>query len=110
MSTPAYFVFDARIHDRDAMQPYLQGVASSYHAFGGQLLVLRGQLEVVEGDEPLGNLASCNFPIEKRLAPGTPVTSTRRSCRFDWPAPAAMPGSSAALSRRQSLANHPPTP
>ena len=62
MSKPAYFVFDARIHDRDAMQPYLQGVASSYHAFGGQLLVLRGQLEVVEGDEPLGNLVILQFP------------------------------------------------
>ena len=62
MPKPAYFIFDARIHDRDAMQPYMQGVESTYHAFGGQLLVLGGQLEVVEGDEPLGNLVILQFP------------------------------------------------
>lgn len=40
----------------------MQGVESTYHAFGGQLLVLGGQLEVVEGDEPLGNLVILQFP------------------------------------------------
>ena len=68
MSTPAYFVFDARIHDPDAMQPYMQGVGSTYHAFGGQLLVLGGQLEVVEGDEPQGNLVILQFPDREAAA------------------------------------------
>lgn len=62
MSQPAYFVFDAVIHDATVMQPYMQNVAASYHAFGGELLALGGDLQVVEGQAPAGQLVLLRFP------------------------------------------------
>lgn len=62
MSRAAYFIFDALIHDTSAMQPYMQGVESTYRSFGGQLLVLGGELDVVEGEAPQGNLVILQFP------------------------------------------------
>jgi len=62
MTTPAYFVFDARIHDRDAMKPYMQQVEATYQPFGGQLLVRGGLLEIIEGHGPQGQLVILQFP------------------------------------------------
>lgn len=57
---PAFFVFDASIHDPEAMQPYHQQVEATYKAFGGKLLVL-GKGETVEGVPPLGTLVILQF-------------------------------------------------
>lgn len=62
MPTPAYFIFDAKIHDPAGMQPYQAKVADTYHRYGGQLLVLGGQTEVHEGLAPQGVLVILQFP------------------------------------------------
>ena len=60
MNKPAFFIFDARIHHPEAMQPYQQRVAATWKAFGGKLLVL-GAAETVEGASPNGTLAMLQF-------------------------------------------------
>ena len=62
MSKPAYFIFDAVVHDLEAMQPYMQYVEATYKPFGGQLLVRGGSLEIIEGQGPQGQLVILQFP------------------------------------------------
>jgi uncharacterized protein (DUF1330 family) len=62
MSKPAYFIFDAVVHDLEAMQPYMQQVEATYQPFGGQLLVRGGSLEIIEGQGPQGQLVILQFP------------------------------------------------
>ncbi|WP_241613059.1 DUF1330 domain-containing protein [Rosenbergiella epipactidis] len=58
---PAYFVFDAKIEDPKALNPYLEKVEETYKAFGGEMLVQGGELEVIEGNEPKGKLVILKF-------------------------------------------------
>lgn len=60
MKTPAYFIFDANIHQPEAMQPYHQQVEETYKAFGGKLLVL-GHAETIEGHSPAGAVVILQF-------------------------------------------------
>lgn len=62
MSNPAYFVFEVTIHNRDAMAPYHERVADTYKPYGGQLLVLGGKTENVEGDGARGLVVILAFP------------------------------------------------
>lgn len=58
---PAFFVFDTKITDKDALAPYLASVEATYKAFGGEMLVQGGTLEVIEGDEPQGLIVILKF-------------------------------------------------
>lgn len=62
MTHPAYFVFDARIHDPEGMKPYLAKVEGTYKAFGGRRIVAGGALETHEGDAPIGRIVILQFP------------------------------------------------
>lgn len=62
MSKSAYFIFDAVVHDLEAMKPYMQHVEATYQPFGGQLLVRGGSLETIEGQGPQGQLVILQFP------------------------------------------------
>lgn len=46
----AYMVFNYRITDRDAYQPYLAKVVDTLKAHGAEILVADFESEVVEGD------------------------------------------------------------
>lgn len=60
-SKPAYFIFDVRIHNLEAMAPYMARVEASYKAFGGKRLIQGGQTETVEGKGPEGILVMLQF-------------------------------------------------
>lgn len=62
MSTPAYFVFDTTILNLDGMKPYLAAVEATVSAFGGERLVLGGQLFPIEGTAPQGVFVVLRFP------------------------------------------------
>ncbi len=62
MSKPAFFIFDAIVHDFAAMKPYMEQVEATYQPFGGQLLVRGGSLEIIEGQGPQGQLIILQFP------------------------------------------------
>lgn len=58
---PAIFIFDIKIHDAVALQPYLEKVESTYKAFGGKRIVLGDHVEVIEGDAPQGRVVMLQF-------------------------------------------------
>lgn len=60
-AAPAYFLFDVRIHDSSQLGPYLDGVEATYKAYGGKLLTLHGQQQVVEGQGPMGAVVILTF-------------------------------------------------
>lgn len=62
---PAFFVFDTKITDGDALAPYLAKAEATYQAFGGQMMVLGGELEVVEGNAPQGIIVILQFDSMK---------------------------------------------
>jgi len=47
---PAYFVFNYRINNREAYQPYLAQVPKTLEAHGAEILVADFNSEVIEGD------------------------------------------------------------
>lgn len=58
---PAFFVFDTKITDMDALAPYLANVEATYKAFGGEMIVQGGELEVFEGSAPQGIIVILKF-------------------------------------------------
>lgn len=58
---PAFFVFDTKITDMDALAPYRANVEATYKAFGGELIVQGGELEVFEGNAPRGIIVILKF-------------------------------------------------
>ena len=63
MSTqkPAFFIFDTKIDDLNALSPYLEKVAETYKAFGGEMLVQGGALDIIEGVGPQGGIVILKF-------------------------------------------------
>lgn len=57
----AYFIFDVKINDPEAMKPYQEKVAESYQLYGGKLKILGGTMETVEGRDPDGILVMLEF-------------------------------------------------
>lgn len=58
---PAIFIFDVKIHDAAALQPYLESVESTYKAFGGKRIVFGDHVEVIEGQAPQGRVVMLQF-------------------------------------------------
>ncbi|WP_028292759.1 DUF1330 domain-containing protein [Oceanobacter kriegii] len=58
---PAFFVFDTKITDMDALTPYLENVEATFKAFDGELIVQGGELEVFEGTPPQGIVVILKF-------------------------------------------------
>jgi Uncharacterized conserved protein len=58
---PAYFIFDVKIRDPQAMKPYQQKVEASFKAWGGKRLIMGGHAEAVEGEPPKGLLVMLQF-------------------------------------------------
>lgn len=60
-TTPAYFIFDVKVHNSDGLKPYQEKVESTYKRFGGKRIVLGGQVTAVEGHAPQGRLIMLQF-------------------------------------------------
>lgn len=58
---PAFFIFDSKITNKDALAPYLAKVEATYKAFGGKMIVQGGALEVIEGAAPQGIIVVLRF-------------------------------------------------
>ncbi|MFB9136140.1 DUF1330 domain-containing protein [Vibrio sp. AK197] len=67
---PAYFMFDTKVTDSEALKPYLEQVAGTLTVFGGKLLIAAGgHIDVVEGKPPQGGVVMLEFDsIEKANA------------------------------------------
>lgn len=69
MTNPAYFIFDVKVHDYDAIKPYAEKVAETYKAFGGRPIVQGSSAECLEGSSPEGRMFILQFEsIEKAQA------------------------------------------
>lgn len=62
MSTPAYFVFEVTITDREGFAPYAAKVEDTIVAFGGRRVVMGGKIRPVEGEAPKGVIVVLAFP------------------------------------------------
>ena len=61
MSNPAYFIFDATVHNPEGMQPYRAKVADILKAYHGTLLVGGGTIDAREGTPPQGSIVVLRF-------------------------------------------------
>lgn len=69
MTKPAYFIIDVNVHHPEGIKPYSEKVADTYKAYGGKLLVYRGEAERLEGVVPSGRIVILQFDsIEKARA------------------------------------------
>jgi uncharacterized protein (DUF1330 family) len=65
----AFFIFDSKITNVEALAPYIEKVEATYKAFGGKMIVQGGELEVVEGSAPQGIIVVLRFDnMEKAKA------------------------------------------
>jgi uncharacterized protein (DUF1330 family) len=65
----AFFIFDSKITNFEALAPYLEKVEETYKPFGGKLIVQGGDLEVFEGEAPKGIIVILQFDsMEKAKA------------------------------------------
>jgi uncharacterized protein (DUF1330 family) len=62
---PAFFVFDSKITDMDALAPYVAKVKDTYTPFGGKLIVQGGEVQVLEGAAPQGIIVILQFDSMK---------------------------------------------
>ena len=58
---PAFFMFDTRITDPQALVPYLEKVGPTIQAAGGRLIVQNDAAEVFEGQKPQGIVVILQF-------------------------------------------------
>ncbi|WP_320151192.1 DUF1330 domain-containing protein [uncultured Tolumonas sp.] len=66
---PAFFIFDSKITNIEALAPYIEKVEETYKPFGGKLIVQGGKLEVFEGYAPQGIIVVLRFDnMEKAKA------------------------------------------
>ena len=78
----AYFVFNYRVNDQDAYQPYLAEVPKVLEAHGAEILAADFESEGIEGTQ--GTSRSCsNLHQKRRRENGTTPLNTRRSLRFE---------------------------
>ncbi|KEA49990.1 hypothetical protein DT73_25875 [Mangrovibacter sp. MFB070] len=61
MENKAYFIFDVKINNPDALKPYQEKVAETFKKYGGVLRVLGGKMDTVEGYAPNGILVMLEF-------------------------------------------------
>lgn len=58
---PAFFIFDAKVTDKEVLAPYLAKAEATFKAFGGKMLIQGGALEVYEGSAPQGIIVILQF-------------------------------------------------
>lgn len=61
MTKPAYFILEIDIHDRVALQPYLDTVGATVAPYAPQSLVHGNTIDPLEGDAPQGNIVMLRF-------------------------------------------------
>ena len=68
-ASPAYYVADFELSDREAIKPYSANVESTFKPFGGRFIVWGGDPVPLEGQTPRGRLVVIEFDtMEKAQA------------------------------------------
>ncbi|MCA6942806.1 DUF1330 domain-containing protein [Pectobacterium polaris] len=57
----AYFIFDVKVNNIEALKLYQEKVAESYTRYGGILKILGGRMETIEGYPPQGVIVMLEF-------------------------------------------------
>ncbi|MEQ9912454.1 DUF1330 domain-containing protein [Pectobacterium polaris] len=60
-NSKAYFIFDVKINNIEALTLYQEKVVESYTRYGGILKILGGRMETIEGDPPQGVIVMLEF-------------------------------------------------
>lgn len=82
---PAYIVYQADVHDPDQYAKYIAEAGPAVRAAGGTYLVRGGDVEVLEGEPPVGRVVLIEFPTMAQALEffRGPVYSRIRELRVD---------------------------
>src|SRR5918993_2060265 len=59
--TPAFYISEFEVTDREGMKPYSARVASTFEPFGGRYIVRGGRIAPLEGEAPKGGIVVIAF-------------------------------------------------